>query len=136
MFDLIKTNLLKITMLVDGAFSLLAGVVFSTFSEPIAGLLGPAFAAGAVLGVGVFLIVWGIFHLAAAGAKRISPAALRVAIAGDALWVIASAALLVADWNGLSAIGIAVIAVLAVAVADIMLLKLIGQNNQRRLAIS
>lgn len=126
MFDFFKRNLLKVTMLVDGAFSLAAGAALAALSTSVAGLLGPAFSAAAVLGIGIFLIGWGIFHLQAGRASIISPAAVRFAIVGDALWVVISAAVLIIDWHGLTALGAAAIAVLAVAVGDILLLKSIG----------
>ncbi|MDB5523152.1 MAG: putative rane protein [Rhizobium sp.] len=133
MLDLIKRNLLKIVMLADGGFSLLAGAVLAAFPAPIAGLLGPAFASQAVLGIGVFLIAWGIFHLAAGRTESLPPAAVRFAIIGDVLWVVASATLLIAEWNRLSGLGVASIAVVAVAVADIMLLKMIGLRGRQPL---
>lgn len=132
MFNFIKRNLLKTIMLADGGFSLLAGAALTAFSAPIAALLGPDFTSQAVLGIGLFLVVWGVSHLAAGRTEPLPVGAVRVAIVGDALWVVASAALLIADWNGLSALGIAAIAVVAVAVADIMLLKMIGLRARLR----
>ncbi|MBL0372541.1 hypothetical protein JJB09_10930 [Rhizobium sp. KVB221] len=131
MFDLIKRNLLKIVMLADGVVSLVAGTALTTFSSAIAGLFGPALPAIAVLGIGLFLLGWGVFHLAAGRAERISGRAVRIAIAGDAAWVAASAALLAIGWNGLSSLGVVAIAVLAIAVADIMLLKMVGLNARQ-----
>jgi hypothetical protein len=136
MFDLIKRNLLKSVMLADGGFSLVAGIVLATFSAPLAVLMGPAFASDAVLGIGVFLLGWGLFHLAAGSAAQISPKAVWFAVIGDGLWIAASAALLIADWQGLTAIGAAAIAVIAVAVADIMLLKLIGLGRSQKQALA
>jgi hypothetical protein len=136
MFDLIKRNLLKSVMLADGGFSLVAGIVLATFSAPLAVLLGPAFASDAVLGIGIFLLGWGLFHLAAGNAAQISSKAVWFAVIGDGLWIAASAALLIADWQGLTAIGAAAIAVIAVAVADIMLLKLIGLGRSQKQALA
>jgi hypothetical protein len=131
MFDLIKRNFLKSVMLADGAISLIAGTVLSTYAQPIAGLLGPLFGANVVLGIGIFLIAWGIFHLAAGRTQHLPAGAVWSAIVGDALWVAASAALLIADREHLSLFGIVAIAVLAVAVADIMLLKIVGLRGSR-----
>lgn len=132
MFDLIKHNLLKSVLLADGIVSVAAGAAFLGFSGLVAALIGPAFTAGAVLGLGAFLFVWGLFHLALA--RRPSIAGVRIAIVGDALWVFGSVAVLVSDWDALTSLGAAFIALLAMAVADIMLLKMKGLSDQRRLA--
>jgi uncharacterized membrane protein HdeD (DUF308 family) len=134
MFDLIKRNFLKSVMLADGAISLAAGIVLSIDAQPIAGLLGPLFAAKAVLAIGVFLIAWGVFHLAAARTPTLPAGAVWSAIVGDALWVVASAILLIVDRDNLSLFGIVAIAVLAVGIADIMLLKVIGLRGGSSIA--
>ena len=135
MFDLIKRNLLKYTLLVDGIVSVVAGAAFLGFSGLVAELIGPAFTGGIIMGLGAFLFVWGLFHLAMSSQATASTTGVRVAIIGDALWVLGSIAVLVADWNGLTGAGAAFIAVLAVAVADIMLLKMKGLGD-RRLAVA
>jgi hypothetical protein len=135
MFDLIKRNLLKYTLLVDGIVSVAAGTAFLGFSGLVAELIGPAFTGGVVMGLGAFLFVWGLFHLALSGQATASTAGVRVAITGDALWVLGSVAVLVVDWNGLTPVGAAFIAVLTVAVTDIMLLKMKGLSDRRRLAL-
>lgn len=134
MFELIKRNLLKYTLLVDGIVSTVAGVAFLGFSGLAAELIGPAFTSGIVMGLGAFLFVWGLFHLAMSSQATASARGVAVAIAGDALWVSGSIAVLIVDWNGLTAIGAVFIAVLALAVADIMLLKMKGLSDQRRMA--
>lgn len=134
MFELIKRNLLKYTLLVDGIVSTIAGAAFLGFSGLVADLIGPAFTGGTVIGLGAFLFVWGLFHLAMSSQATASAGGVRVAIAGDALWVLGSIVVLMVDWNGLTAIGVAFIAVLALAVTDIMLLKMKGLSDQRRMA--
>jgi hypothetical protein len=136
MFDLIKRNLLKYTLLVDGIVSVVAGAAFLGFSGLVAELIGPALTGSIIMGLGAFLFVWGLFHLAMSSQATASAGGVRVAILGDALWVLGSIAVLVVDWSGLTAIGAAFIAVLAVAVADIMLLKMKGLSDQRRMAIA
>ena len=126
MFDLIKRNLLRITMLVDGAVSLVAGAGLAALAVPATSVIGPAFSATALVGIGIYLVLSGIFNLQAGRAEAISPTAVRLAVVGDALWVAISATILVIEWQGLTVIGVAAIAVLAVMVADILLLKLIG----------
>ena len=136
MFDLIKRNLLKYTLLVDGIVSVVAGAAFFGFSGLVAELTGPAFSGSVILCLGAFLFVWGLFHLAMSS-RDVTPAGgVLVAIIGDALWVLGSIAVLALDWNGLTGVGAAFIAVLTVAVADIMLLKMKGFADQRRVAVA
>ena len=136
MFDLIKRNLLKYTLLVDGIVSVVAGAAFLGFSILVAELIGPAFTGSVILCLGAFLFVWGLFHLAMSS-RDVAPAGgVRIAIIGDALWVLGSVAVLVVDWNGLTGVGAAFIAVLTVAVADIMLLKMKGFADQRRVVVA
>ena len=136
MFDLIKRNLLKYTLLVDGIVSVVAGTAFLAFSGLVAELIGPAFTGSVIMALGAFLFVWGLFHLALSSQATASMAGVRVAIIGDALWVLGSVAVLVVDWSALTAIGAAFIAVMTVAVADIMLLKMKGLSDQRRVALA
>jgi len=136
MFNFIKRNFLKSVMLANGGICLVAGLVLAIDAHPIASLLGPLFAANAMLGIGIFLIAWGVFHLAAGRTRDMPAAAAWLAIVGDAIWVVASVVLLVMDHNGLSLFGVVAIAVLAVAVADIMLLKLIGLRGSNRVALA
>jgi len=130
MLDLIKRNLLKYTLLVDGVVSVAAGTAFLTFSALVAELIGPAFTAEIVIGLGAFLLLWGLFHLSLGGQAKASATGVKVAIAGDAIWIAGSAAVLFIDWQGLTAIGAAFIAVMAVAVTDIMLLKVVGLGRR------
>ena len=130
MLDLNKRNLLKYTLLVDGIVCIAAGFAFLTFSALVAELIGPAFTVEVVIGLGAFLLLWGLFHLGMGGQAEASATGVKVAIAGDAIWVAGSAAVLFIDWQGLTALGAAFIAVMAVAVADIMLLKVIGLGRR------
>jgi hypothetical protein len=136
MLDLIKRNLLKYTLLVDGIVSTIAGAAFLAFSGLVAELLGPAFTGGIITALGAVLFFWGLFHLAMSTQSPAPGGGVRIAIAGDALWVLGSIAVLVVGWNGLTAAGAAFIAVLTVAVADIMLLKMKGLSDQRRMALA
>lgn len=136
MLDLIKKNLLKYTLLADGIVSVVAGVAFLGFSGLIARLIGPAFTDSVIMALGAFLFLWGLFHLAMSSRAEAPAGGVRIAIIGDALWVLGSIAVLVADWNGLTAVGAAFIAVLSVAVADIMLLKMKGLSDHRRMAVA
>lgn len=136
MLERIKRNLLKYTLAVDGIVSVAAGIAFLAFSGLVADLLGPAFPGSVVMGLGTFLFGWGAFHLALSSQVTPSVAGVRIAIAGDALWVLGSIGVLVVDWNGLTTTGAALIGVLAIAVADIMLLKMKGLGDERRAALA
>lgn len=136
MLERIKCNLLKYTLLVDGIVSIVAGVACLAFSGIVAELVGPAFTGPIVMSLGAVLFAWGAFHLALSSQDSPWVAGVRIAIAGDALWVLGSIAVLVIDWNGLTTTGTVFIGVLAIAVADIMLLKIKGLGDDRRAALA
>ncbi|MDB5550555.1 MAG: putative rane protein [Rhizobium sp.] len=133
MLDLIKRNLLKYTLIIDGIVCIAAGTAFLTVSALVAELVGPAFTAEVVIGLGAFLLLWGLFHLGMGGQAEAPAMGVKVAIVGDAIWVAGSAAILFVDWQALTTIGAAFIAVMTVAVADIMLLKMIGLGRRGRM---
>ena len=130
MFAAIKRNLLKSVMLADGAVSLVAGAGLVALASPVASLLGPAATPASVTAVGLFLLGWGAFHLATGWAPQPRANAVRIAILGDAAWVAASGAVLFVGGQHLSALGMVIIAVVAVAVLDIMFLKMAGRRRQ------
>ena len=136
MFAALNRNLLKSVMLADGVFSLVAGIALFAFAGPLSGLVGPHATPAILTGLAAFFLLWKTFHLAVGRQARPSPAAVRVAIAGDALWVIGSVAVLFLARGGLTLAGIGLIALAAVAVADILLLKQIGLGRQQRAAIA
>lgn len=132
MFATLNRNLLKSIMLFDGVFSLATAGLLFAFSGPISGLVGPLVTPGILLAFAVFFVFWGGFHLVVGRQERPSPAAVRFTIIGDALWVLGSVAVLVLGHGGLTAIGMGLIAVAAVAVADILLIKQIGLGRQQK----
>ena len=136
MFATLNRNLLKSAMLADGVFSLVAAAGLFALSGPIGSLVGPLATPAVLNGFAAFFLVWGAFHLAVGRQARPSPAAVRVAIAGDALWVVGSIAVLLFARSGLTLTGIGLIAVVAVAVADILLVKQIGLGRQQRAALA
>ncbi len=136
MFAALNRNLLKSVMIADGIFSLAAGVLLIALSGWIGAVVGPLATPAVVAGFGVFFLFWGAFHLAVGRQERPSPAAVRSAIAGDALWVLGSVAVLLIGQDDLTAAGIGLIAVAAVAVADILLLKQIGLGRQQKAALA
>lgn len=136
MFDRIKRNLLKYTLFADGIVSVTAGAAFLTLSGLIADMLGPAFTDSVIFALGAFLVLWGLFHFALSRQAPAATAGVRIAIAGDVLWIVGSVAVLVLGWNSLTALGAAFIAVMTIAVADIMLLKMKGLGDQRRVVVA
>ncbi|WPE22103.1 hypothetical protein [Shinella zoogloeoides] len=136
MFAALNRNLLKSVMLADGVFSLAAGIALFLFVDPIGGLVGPHATPAVLTGLAAFFVLWGAFHLAVGRQDRPSPAAVRVAVTGDALWVIGSVAVLLLARGGLTLTGTGLVAVAAVAVADILLLKQIGLARQQRAAVA
>lgn len=136
MFASLNRNLLKSIMLFDGVFSLVTAFGLFAFSGPIGTLVGPYATPAIVNGFAAFFVLWGAFHLAVGRQERPSPAAVRVGITGDALWIIGSIAVLLVARDGLTLTGIGLIAVAAVAVADILLLKQIGLGRQQRAALA
>lgn len=132
MLDVIKRNFLKSVLFADGILSIVVGAAFLGFSGLIAELIGPVFTAGAISGLGAFLVAWGLFHLALS--RRTSIGGVWVGIAGDALWVLASIAVLVSRWDTLTSLGAAFIVFACVVVLDFMLLKMKGLSDRRRFA--
>ena len=64
------------------------------------------------------------------------PQAVRFAIAGDALWIIGSIAVLLFARSGLTLTGIGLIVVAAAVVVDVLLVKQIGLGRQQRAALA
>lgn len=136
MLAALNRNLLKSVMLADGVVSLATAVAFFAFSGPASGLVGPIASPALFTGLSAFFLLWGVFHLAVGRQARPSPAAVRIAIAGDALWIAGSIAVLVLAHDGLTLAGMGLIAVAAVMVGDILLLKQIGLGRQQRAALA
>jgi hypothetical protein len=136
MFAALNRNLLKSIMLADGVFSIVTAAALFALSGPLSALVGPHATPTLLNGFAVFFLLWGAFHLAIGRQDRPSPAAVRFAIAGDAAWIIGSVAVLVFAKSGLTLTGMGLIAVAAVVVADVLLLKQIGLGRQQRPALA
>lgn len=136
MFTALNRNLLKSVMLADGVFSLVAGAFLIVFSGWVGVVVGPLATPAVVAGFGAFFLLWGAFHLAVGRQGRPSPSAVRLAIAGDALWVLGSVVVLLLGRSGLTSAGMGLIALAAVAVADILFLKQIGLGRQQKAVLA
>jgi hypothetical protein len=112
--------------LADAAGSLALAVGMAAFAVPLEAAAGSAMPAGIILVVGLGLLPWAGFN-AWIGLRGTYPTgAARVNVAGDALWVIASLALLVLAGPGLTSMGAAIVGMLAAAVAIIGAVKATG----------
>ncbi len=126
MLDLSNRSLLNRTFVADGIFSLIAGTVLIVDAQPLAALVGPVVAPEVIGVLGIGLLLWGAFHLASARKAGPNALAARISIAGDILWQIASFVILVLANASLSAVGIGLIIVAMIGVADFLFLKLKG----------
>lgn len=131
MLNLSNRSLLNKTFLADGAFSLVVGAILILDAAPLAALISPAATPLMMKLLGVGLLAWGIFHLAAARNGGPVSAAARVSIAGDILWQVASLALLATAYGSLTAIGIGLVIVGLIGVADLLFFKVKGFARER-----
>ncbi len=136
MFAAINRNLLKSIMLADGVFSLAAAVLLFALSGPIGTLVGPLATPAVLNGFAAFFALWGAFLLAVGRQEQPSVSAVRFAIAGDAAWIVGSIAVLALAGSGLTLAGMGLIALAAVVVADVLLLKKIGLGRRQRAALA
>ena len=114
--------------LIDTVGCLLLGAVLLTGAVPLAGAAGAGLAPDLLFWIGAALVPWAFFNLVIGLRPAFSPLAAAVNVAGDIAWVIASAALL----GTLTVTGATVVAILAVGVAGIGLVKFTGLFAARR----
>lgn len=131
MLNLSNRSLLNKTFLADGAFSLFVGAILILDAAALAALISPAATPLMMKLLGVGLLVWGIFHLSAARNGGPVSAAARVSIAGDILWQVASLALLATAYGSLTAIGIGLLIIGMIGVADFLFFKVKGFARER-----
>lgn len=124
-------SLLNKTFIADGAFSLLVGAILILGAAPLATLISPAATPLMMKLLGVGLFAWGIFHLAAARNGGPVSTAARVSIGGDILWQVASLALLATAYGSLTAIGVGLVIIGIIGVADFLFFKLKGFSRER-----
>lgn len=112
--------------LADAVGSLALGLGLAAFAVPLAAAAGSAMSEGVVLAIGLGLLPWAALN-AWIGLRAVYPeGAARFNVAGDALWVIGSLALLALAGPGLTPTGTIVVGVLAAAVAVIGVVKASG----------
>ncbi len=98
-------------------------------AAPLAGLIGWAPMHTILLGAGIFLLPWALFNWAIGAATGPDKLSLIFNIAGDALWVLLSVALLALYSPQMTMIGVTLIAAQAVVVAAVFVLKLAGAKT-------
>lgn len=130
MLNLSNRSLLNKTFLADGAFSLLVGAILILGAAPLAALISPAATPVMMKLLGVGLLAWGIFHLSAARNGGPVSAAARISIGGDILWQVASLALLTTAYGALTTIGVGLVIVGLIGVADFLFFKLKGLGRE------
>lgn len=122
-------RLLRLALRLDAAASGALGVAGLAAAPLLSDLLGPP--AAVLLGVGGFLVLYAAaLVLLAARASIPRPAAWTV-VAGNSAWVIGSVVAVVAGWENLTPLGVAVTLAQALAVAAFAALQWVGLRRCR-----
>lgn len=123
---------LRTALRANAIFSALCGAVLAAGS----GVLGPwlGIPPTALVVVGVGLLPWAFLLYRNAGRPAPSLPEARLAVAGDVIWVVGSAVLLVLDPLGFTTAGKVAIVVIALLVADFAIWQSIGLGRLRRAA--
>lgn len=119
---------LRHAVLADGVISGAMGVLLFAASGPLSGLLG--LPAAFLFWVGLALLPWMAALVLIARKERLSGGAVETVIALNALWVLASIALIVADPFGMTALGIAFVVAQALAVTVFADLQFFGLKRE------
>ncbi|MBA4210899.1 MAG: hypothetical protein C0454_15350 [Parvibaculum sp.] len=119
---------LRHAVLADGVISGAMGVLLFAASGPLSGLLG--LPAAFLFWVGIALLPWMAALVLVARKERLSGGAVEAVIALNALWVLASIALIVADPFGMTALGIAFVVAQALAVTVFADLQFFGLKRE------
>lgn len=116
---------LKNVLLINAVSSGATGMGLVVLAETVAGLFGTT-AVGAVMGVGIFLVVFaaGVLNEAMQCTTRITNVYIIIAL--DILWVIGSIAIVLPQLFNLSAIGYIAITAVALWVAAMAYLQMKG----------
>lgn len=122
------TSFLRSALLADGAVSGATGLLLAA-SAPVASLL-LGLPATFLAGTGIFLVGYGAALVLLARAPRVSTAAARVVIAGNAVWVLASLGLLLLGPASLTSLGMGFVVLQAVVVAILTELQWMGLRRE------
>lgn len=119
---------LRHAVLADGIISGAMGVLLFAASGPLSGLLG--LPAAFLFWVGLALLPWMAALVLVSRKERLAGGAVETVIALNALWVLASIALIVADPFGMTALGIAFVVAQALAVTVFADLQFFGLKRE------
>ncbi len=110
---------------------LAAGMVIGD-ERPFVNLLGTPVAL--LASAGLFLVAFAAFVWISGSRRRVGIAAARTVVAINALWVLASVAVVATDLFSLTALGVLFVLVQAAAVALFAALQILGLRRGRRTA--
>lgn len=116
---------LRNVLLINAVSSGATGIGLVALAETVASLLGTT-AAGAVMGVGIFLVVFAAGVLNEARQRTTRLTHVYIIIALDILWVLGSIAIVLLQLFQLSAIGYSAITAVALWVAAMAYLQIKG----------
>ena len=117
--------LLRMSLRANAAFSAISGVILATGAFAIAPGIGvePSWI---VLIVGLGLLPFAVDLFINSRREKIDVSRVKQAIVGDALWVVASIAVLTVNPTGLTGIGFAAVTAVAVVVSEFAFFQWLG----------
>ena len=124
-----RNTFLRNAMMIDATASAAMGLMMAAAAVPLSGLLGLPEMLLRVCGLALLPYA---AVLAFAGTRPvINPMVVRLVIAGNLLWTVASGVLLVSGWVSPSALGYAFVILQALAVLGFAEFQIIGLRRQR-----
>lgn len=121
---MVKSNLLRNTLLINAGTSLLTGGAALAFADPLARWTGMAEWILYTLGVGLVLFAADVAWTATR--KKINPLFAKLIIAADVAWVVGSGLSLLLFQNRLTVEGSWMVELLAIAVAVLAAVQTVG----------
>ena len=121
-------SLLVTALRLDALMSGLSGIVLAAAAPALDGLLGVP--ASFLVPLGLFLVAYAAFLVLVVRACAPGPA-VKLVIAGNAVWAALSVVVVLADWLTLTTTGIVLTLLQAAAVAAFAELQLIGLRRAR-----
>jgi hypothetical protein len=126
------TSVLRLALLADGAVSGVTGLAL-TAGAPLAALLF-GLPTALVAGVGAFLMAYGAALVLLTWWPAIAPAAVRIVIAGNAAWIVASLAFVLIGPASLTLMGKGFVVTQAAVVALLAELQWVGLRRHKLVA--
>ncbi|WNV90024.1 hypothetical protein [Umezawaea sp. Da 62-37] len=122
-------RLLRFALGLDGLASAGLGVLTLPFGTAL-GLPLPV-----ALGIGAFLIAYGAGVFFVGTRPAVNRTIVRVVVLGNVLWVVDSVLAIELDWFPLTALGVVLVVLQAVAVAGFAALQVVGLNAAARTGV-